>query len=303
VVATNHESRFTNHDHFSKQFTLSDGRRIGYAEFGAPGGRPILYCHGFPASRLDARLGHGAAVRLGLRLIAPDRPGYGLSDYQPGRRISDWPRDMLALADGLSLDRFAVLGISGGGPYAVACAAALADRITAVGIACGLGRVDLPGNSARMNPFARFSFALALRAPRLSRLLNRALAPALRDSPRWMLRLLSSRLPPADRKVLTDAGTFAIFADAFREGFRQGGRGAALDLTLLARPWEAALESIRVPFYLWHGEQDTTVPVEMGRWLARSVPGCRASFFPEDGHFSLPVNRIDGMLEVLATAQ
>jgi pimeloyl-ACP methyl ester carboxylesterase len=232
-------------------------------------------------------------------LIAPDRPGYGLSDYQPGRRISDWPGDMLELADRLSLDRFAVLGISGGAPYAIACAAALADRVTVVGIVCGLGRVDIPENVARMNSFARFSFALARRAPSLSRLLNRALAPALRDSPRSMLRLLSSRLPPADRKVLADAGTFAIFADAFREGFRQGGRGAALDLTLLARPWETALESIRVPCRLWHGEQDTTVPVEMGQWLARSVPGCRASFFPEDGHFSLPVRHIDGILAAL----
>jgi pimeloyl-ACP methyl ester carboxylesterase len=107
-------------------------------------------------------------------------------------------------------------------------------------------------------------------------------------------------LPPADKKVLADAGTFAIFAAAFREGFRQGGRGAALDLTLLAQPWETALESIRVPFHLWHGEQDTTVPVEMGRWLARSVPGCQATYFPEDGHFSLPVNRIGAILRTLA---
>jgi len=282
---------------------LRDGRRIGYAEFGAAGGRPVLYCHGFPASRLDGRLGHEAALRLDLRLIAPDRPGYGLSDYQPARRITDWPRDVLGLADGLALERFAVLGISGGAPYAIACAAALADRITAVGIVGGLARVDIAANSARMNPFARFSFALARRAPHLSQLFNRALAPALRDSPRWMLRLLSAKLPPPDRKVLADAGTFAIFADAFREGFRQGGRGAALDLTLLAQPWETAPESIRAPCHVWHGEQDTTVPVEMGRWLARSVPGCRASFFPEDGHFSLPVNRIDEILRALAPAQ
>jgi pimeloyl-ACP methyl ester carboxylesterase len=234
-----------------------------------------------------------------LRLIAPDRPGYGLSDYQPGRRISDWPRDVLGLADGLSLDRFAVLGISGGAPYAVACAAALADRTTAVGIVGGLGRVDLRENWARMNPFARLSFSLARRTPRLSQLLNRGLAPVLRGSPHWMLKLLSGNLPPPDRKVLSDPATFAIFADAFREAFRQGGRGAALELTLFALPWETALESIRVPCHVWHGEQDTTVPVEMGRWFARSVPACRASFFPEEGHFSLPVRRMDEILAAL----
>jgi pimeloyl-ACP methyl ester carboxylesterase len=248
-------------------------------------------------------LGHEAALRLDVRLIAPDRPGYGQSDYQPVRRITDWPGDVLELADALSLDRFAVLGISGGGPYAVACAAALTDRVTAVGIVGGLGRTDIAGHAARMNPFARSSFSLARHCPRLSQLVNRGLAPALRNSPHWMLKLLSGNLPPPDRKVLSDAGTFAIFADAFREAFHQGGRGAALDLILYAQPWETALQSIRAPCHLWHGEQDTTVPVEMGRWLAQALPGCRANFPGEDGHFSLPVNRIEEILRVLAAAQ
>jgi pimeloyl-ACP methyl ester carboxylesterase len=296
---SNHESRITNHASWGRQLTLRDGRRLGVSEFGAPGGRPILYCHGFPGSRLDARLGEEAAARLGVRVIAADRPGYGLSDSQPGRRISDWPRDMIEVADSMSLDRFAVLGISGGAPYAMACAAALSERITRVGIVCGLGRLDIPGNAARMNYFARFSFALARRAPGLSKLVNCALAPLLRNSPRWTLRLLASGLPPPDRKVLSDPGVFALFADAFREGLRQGGRGVARDLALYAGPWETALDSIRVPCFLWHGEQDMTVPVEMGRWLANAVPGCQAKFFPNDGHFSLPVQRIDEILAAL----
>jgi len=297
-----HDPPPTTHVPDSKQLTLSDGRRLGVSEFGDPSGRPILYCHGFPASRLDARLGDEAAARLGVRLIAPDRPGYGLSDFQPGRRFSDWPRDMIELADSMSLDRFAVLGISGGAPYAMACAAALPDRITRVGVVCGLGRLDIPGNAARVNLFARFSFGLARHAPGLSRLLNCALAPMLRNSPRWTLRLLASKLPPLDRKVLSDPRVFALFADAFREGLRQGGRGVAHDLALYAGTWETALDSIRVPCYLWHGEQDTAVPVEMGRWLANAVPGCRAKFFPDDGHFSLPVNRIEEILRALAAA-
>lgn len=234
-----------------------------------------------------------------MRLIAPDRPGYGLSDFQPGRRISDWPRDMIELADSMLLDRFAVLGISGGAPYAMACAAALPDRITRVGVVCGLGRLDIPGNAVRMNHFARFSFKLARNAPGLSRLHNSALAPMLRNSPRWTLRLLASKLPPPDQKVLSDPRVFALFADAFREGLRQGGRGVAHDLALYAGAWEIALDSIRVPCYLWHGEQDTTVPVEMGRWLANAVPGCRAKFFPDEGHFSLPVLRMDEILAAL----
>jgi pimeloyl-ACP methyl ester carboxylesterase len=283
----------------SQQLTLRDGRRLGYAEFGAPDGRPVIYCHGFPASRLEMRLGHEAAARSGIRLIAPDRPGYGLSDFQPGRRISDWPRDAAELADALALGRFGVLGISGGGPYAIACAAALPGRVTVAGIVCGLGRLDSREDAAGMNPFGRFSFALARRAPVASQLFNRLLAPALRRSPNLILKLLASSLPPPDAKTLADPEVLALFADAFREGLRQGGRGIALDLDLYARPWDFAVDSIRVPCLLWHGEQDTTVPVAMGKRLAAEIPGCRARFYPGEGHFSLPVRRLDEILAAL----
>lgn len=293
---SNHDSRITNHDSSGRQLTLRDGRRLGYAEFGAPGGRPVLLCHGFPASRLDGRLGHAAASRLNARLIAPDRPGYGLSDLQPGRRITDWPRDVLELADALSLERFPVLGVSGGGPYAIACAGTITERLTSLGIVCGLGRAE---DTAGMNTFARASFALARSAPPLSQLFNRVLAPVLRSSPRLMLKLLASRLPPPDREVLSNAGTFAMFADSYREAFRQGGRGAAHDMILYAKPWEIAVQSIRVPCHLWHGEQDTTVPVAMARWLAAALPKCSARFYPDEGHFSLPVRRMDEILAAL----
>lgn len=278
---------------------LRDGRQLGYSEFGAPDGRPVIYCHGFPASRLEMRLGHEAAARSGIRLIAPDRPGYGLSDFQPGRRISHWPRDVAELADALALGRFGVLGISGGGPYALACATVLPDRVTVVGIVCGLGRLDLREATAGMSPFGRFSFALARRAPGVSQLFSRALAPVLRRNPQLILKLLASALPPPDAKVLSDPKVLALFAGAFREGLRQGGRGVALDLTLYAQPWEIAVESMRVPCHLWHGEQDTTVPVAMGKRLAAAIPGCRARFYPDEGHFSLPVRRMEEILAAL----
>jgi pimeloyl-ACP methyl ester carboxylesterase len=278
---------------------LRDGRQVGFAEFGDPGGRPILFCHGFPASRLDARLGHEAALRLKARLIAPDRPGYGLSDFQAGRRLSDWPRDVAELADQLSLEKFSVLGISGGGPYAVACAALIPERLATVGIVCGLGPTRFGEDTALMNPFARLSFAMARNLPAVSQLFNRAIAPVVRGNPRLMLKLLASELPPPDREVLADPAAFSLFADALREAFRSGGRGAALDLLIYARPWELPIGSISVPCHLWHGEQDTTVPAAMGRRLATAIPGCRAQFFPEEGHFSLPVRRMGDFIAAL----
>lgn len=280
------------------QLTLHDGRRLVYSEFGAPKGRPILYCHGFPASRLEGRLAHDEALRLGVRLIAPDRPGYGLSDFQPNRRITDWPRDIAALADHLGLHRFALLGISGGAPYVVACAGAIPDRISTVGIVCGLGRAERGELTADMHLVARAFFAVARAAPSVSSLAIRALAPVLKRSPGLTLRLLSARLPRPDREVLSQPEVFGKFADSLREGLRQGGRGVALDLILYAQPWDTAVEAIRVPSHLWHGEQDTTVPVAMGRRLAAALPDCRARFYPDEGHFSLPVRKLE---EILAT--
>lgn len=287
----------------NRQLTLRDGRRLGYSEFGEPRGRPILYCHGFPASRLEGRLAHDAALRIRVRLIAADRPGYGLSDFQPNRRIADWPRDLTELVDALRLDRFAVLGISGGAPYAVACAGAIPERLTAAGIVCGLGRTDRGEFTADMNRIARASFALARRAPALSRLVTRALASVLRGSPRLTFKLMASRLPPPDQEVLSRTGVFGLFADSFREAFRQGGRGAAFDLALYAQPWVTAVESIRVPCHLWHGEQDMTVPVAMGKRLAAALPDCSARFYPDEGHYSLPVRRIEEILAALAARE
>ncbi len=125
--------------------TLADGRRLAYAEYGNRKGSPVIYCHGFPGSRLEAALMDASAKQLGLHVIAPDRPGYGQSDFQPGRRLSDWPTDIAALLDTLSVPRCSVLAISGGGPYALACAEHLADRIDNVSIVCGLGPADKPG--------------------------------------------------------------------------------------------------------------------------------------------------------------
>ncbi len=131
---------------------LGDGRTLAYTEWGASDGRPVLYCHGFPGSRLEARLADDAATRLGIRLIAPDRPGFGRSPLQPRRRLGDWPHDLARFADRLGIDGFELLGVSGGGPYALAAGEHLGDRIGRIAIACGLGRLDTPAAAAAFMP-------------------------------------------------------------------------------------------------------------------------------------------------------
>ena len=131
----------------SRQIKLPDGRNLAYAEYGPVEGNPVFYFHGFPSSRLDWRLFHDddTLAELNVRVIAPDRPGYGLSDHKRGRTISGWPEDVVELAGALGIDAFSVLGVSGGGPYAASCAFSIPDRLSKSGIVCGMGPADSPG--------------------------------------------------------------------------------------------------------------------------------------------------------------
>src|ERR1700756_1202961 len=138
----------------SQQLRLPGGRLLGYDEYGVPDGNPIFYFHGSPSTRLEWLLfGNDAlANKLNIRVIVPDRPGLGRSEFHLGRRIGDWPEDVLALADNLKLTRFAVCGYSGGGPYAAACALKMPERLTRVGIVSGTAPFDEPGLTAGVHP-------------------------------------------------------------------------------------------------------------------------------------------------------
>jgi pimeloyl-ACP methyl ester carboxylesterase len=276
---------------------LRDGRFLGYSEYGAPEGRPILYFHGLPASRLEAALTDRAALRLGIRIVAPDRPGFGRTDFQPGRTLTAWPEDVGQLVDALGLQRFAVLGVSGGGPCAVACACLMPQRLTAVGLIGSLGPVARPELARALKWPARLSFFLARRWPEIARWLYAEPAGRLlRLRPMLALHLLQVAAP--DKPVLKRIDIRNILQDSIREAFRCGGRGALEELRLYASEWGLDLARIDCPVHLWHGEQDRTVPVIMGRHLAATIPDCRARFYWEEGHFSLPVNHME---EILAT--
>src|ERR1700733_15369759 len=126
---------------------LRDGRTLAYGEFGDPAGAPIIYCHGTPSSRAEGELTlrGSCAGPLGLRVIIPARPGMGGSDFLRKRRIVDWPSDVLELADALQIERFAMLGSSGGAPYALVCGAMIPERVSVVGVIGGVAPIDAPG--------------------------------------------------------------------------------------------------------------------------------------------------------------
>jgi pimeloyl-ACP methyl ester carboxylesterase len=264
--------------------TLRDGRRLGYSEYGKLDGEPGFYFHGHPGSRLEPEFADEAAGGAGVRIIALDRPGLGLSDFQPHRTILDWPRDVEEAADLLGLDRFAVLGTSGGGPYALACAHELPERITRVGVVSGVGPYDAPGATHGMRWANRVGFQLGARFPPLAQLIMWSMERQLRRRPERALDAVAQAMPPPDAEIAARPEVRRILAAVFAEAFRQGSRGAARDIVLLGRPWGFRLDRIEPTVHLWQGEADTLVPPAMGRHLAARIPNCEATFFPTEGH-------------------
>lgn len=285
-----------------REVKLRDGRTLAYAEHGLASGQPIIYCHGVPSSRVEGDLivNGATAAALGLRVIVPDRPGMGRSDYQSGRRILDWPDDVLDLAAALGLDTFAVLGSSGGAPYAAACGAQIPNRVRVVGLLGGVAPADAPGTLASMSGPMRVMFRLARFAPPMLRGLFRLNLRAMcRGGPRASQRM-ADWAPEPDRSLLQRAEVRDGFMACFEEACRQGPRGPVVDVGLIARPWGFDLSAVKVPTLLWHGQRDRNVPVAHGRYLAGAIPNCRATFYADDAHLSVPLNHQEEILSALA---
>ncbi|MDY0268122.1 alpha/beta fold hydrolase [Trichloromonas sp.] len=265
---------------------LVDGRRLGYAEYGMTEGRPLFYFHGFPGSRLEAALADGAAARLGIRLLALDRPGYGLSDDLPDRRLDDWPVDVAALADALGLKRFDIFGVSGGAPFALACAAAFPERVEFLSLVCPLGPLGAPELYRRLPWLLRLALSVSQRFPDFSKGVGGNLLRLIHRYPEGVLRALLLGAAPQDREVFRDVGVFAAMAQSLREALSQKGRGAVADMAVYHRTWGFPLSALDLPVQLWHG--------------SANLPHCTLHLVPGEGHFSLPLRHMD---EILAKHQ
>jgi pimeloyl-ACP methyl ester carboxylesterase len=285
-----------------EQLRLATGRRLAYDEHGAADGTPIFYFHGSPSSRLEWHLfgSDTLAGKLKVRVIVPDRPGLGRSDFQPGRRIIDWPADVIALADHLALTRFAVVGYSGGGPYAAVCALKIPERLTHVGIVSGTGPFDESGLSAAINPVNLRFIRLARTNPWLSRLTLRLMGHMVQYWRRRFIAQAIGGLPAPDQAVLARPDFQRAFVAMIQEGLRAGPRGAQLDTALMASPWDFRSQDVRVAVHLWHGEADANAPLAMGQYMATTIPNSHTSFFPGEGHLSLMAKHLEEILKVVA---
>lgn len=279
---------------------LPDGRLVAYRIYGWATGEPVYFFHGFPGSRLQAALLHGPATRLGVALVAFDRPGFGRSGPARAPHIDDVIADVDHLADHLGHRRFGVVGASCGGPYALAAARLLPHRVQAVGLLAGMGPMNRPELRAGQLPLLRALFGLArwhlaLASPMLG--LDRALFRSHADR---AVRVLSSMLTAPDRLLLeSDALVRHAFGADLAEAYRQGIGGALAEARRIARHSAVSLRGIDVPVHLFQGGHDRHVPPAMARFMAARLPRARLHFCPDEGHLSVAVRCFEDCVQAM----
>ncbi|KAG7152710.1 putative hydrolase YcgS like protein [Verticillium longisporum] len=263
----------------SETLTLPDGRRLGFAQYGLLTGKPVFYCHGLPGSRVEAGHLHEEAVANGVRIIATDRPGMGLSSPQPERTLIDHPKDLELLADHLKLSEYGVLGVSGGGPYALACAVSHApERLKCVTVVCGIGPPDIGMAGAGWFHWLGFTYGWRY-APRLAAWFFKSQEQLdLPDEKRLDIRLQQAKKQDAqftesEKDIWTNKDIVGRMVMSSRQVYLQGIDGFGQDGYLLCTEFGFDIQDIRhdLPINLWYGKYDTFVPPNHGRQIAKRL--------------------------------
>jgi pimeloyl-ACP methyl ester carboxylesterase len=278
---------------------LPDGRELAWLEAGRPRGRPVFAFHGTPGSRRQVSFDEKSITAAGVRMIAPDRPGYGHSSFAPGRSLSDWAADVSALADHLKLDSFAVVGVSGGGPHALACARFLPERVTAAGIVSGVGPMGDPEFDVGMVGFNRGLTFLARQSPLALRPMFWFQEFSVRRWPGAALRAATKRFPAPDVEMLERADVRAVFFDDANRASATAAQAATQDFVLFSRDWGFRLRDVTVPCHVWHGDADRNVPIGHARFMTGRLPDAVFHECPGEGHL-LYVNHLEEVLRTVA---
>lgn len=267
-----------------------DGRTLAFAQIGPSGGVPVFYFHGIPGSRNDFDLPYSRPSLDGVdaRLIGIDRPGFGGSSFQKGRRYADWPADVTQVADHLGIDRFAVLGYSAGGPYVAACAHALGERLTFAGIVSGDGPAETPDFRRDMGRTDAIMSRLARLLPPLARLAIAQAASQATKKPEKFSATFDSELSAPDLELHADPELRAGVRQTFVESTRQGPAGIVEDYRVWGSPSGILYEEIELPVRLWHGDADEIVPLHHAKHVAGRIPRAELTVLPGVGHLHPP---------------
>lgn len=283
-----------------------DGRTLGVAEWGDPDGVALFSLHGTPGSRLGRHPDESALRGMGVRVITYDRPGYGASDRQPGRRVVDCVADVEAIADALGIERFAVTGGSGGGPHALAVAARLSHRVAAAECVVGVAPRDAVGLDwlAGMDEENVKEFGWATQGETV--LHGELEALAAKDLERISVdpsKLLSDDwvLDDADRQVLARSDVQRVMGEMLREAYRTGVWGWVDDDLAMLKPWGFDVAEVERPVVVRYGNKDVLVPPTHGAWLSAHVPGAHPIISSDAGHLADPDTRLQQLAALIAS--
>jgi pimeloyl-ACP methyl ester carboxylesterase len=278
---------------------LPDGRELAWLELGDVNDPPVFVFHGTPGSRLQLSYDDGAINAARVRFIAVDRPGYGHSTFQRVRRLADWASDISCLADHLHVERFSVVGISGGGPHAAACARFLPDRVHGMAIVSGVGPLADSGSEDEMVSFNRLITRLARRSRYLVYPLFAVSASLFRRWPEMSIRATSGQLPSSDIEIMNRPDVRSAYIDTYRRAPASSAKAAAQDFSLFTQDWGFRLDDITTPVHVWHGDDDRNVPISHGRLQAESIPGAHMHECPGEGHL-LVLDRLEEILRTVS---
>ena len=264
---------------------LPDGRRLTFVETGPPDGAAVIYCHGAIGSPLRDTVNLGPLTeRLHTRHIAVNRPGFGGSDLVGGRTVTGFASDLTVLVDALEIERFFLVGVSAGGPYALAAAHALTDRVIRTAVCSSLSPLCAPHRTPGMPVRIRLGLGTLAAMPRAARVLGDAVLPLLHRHPAVLHRVIAAHAAPTERARLAEAGERAAAGTSFLNTTAYGVGGMIEDYLTYSRGWGFRPEDVEPEVQVWHGGRDPLVPIEHALQLAVSLPACRIFVDPDEGH-------------------
>jgi pimeloyl-ACP methyl ester carboxylesterase len=264
---------------------LADGRRLTYSESGPAEGFPVFYCHGAIGTPLRRSVDLEAiTAAAGVRYVAVSRPGIGGSDPAPGRTVLDFASDLDQLADALSLERFAVVGVSAGGPFALAAARRLPDRVVRAGLCSSLSPLCVLHRTPGMRWRIRLALAALAWAPGVCAGAGDIALPIIRRHPELLSRVIAAHAAPGERERLGQPEERSAASSSFLYAASGGVRGMIDDYLVYSREWGFLARDIEVEVHLWHGLCDPLVPIEHALQLSITLPRCRVFFDPDEGH-------------------
>jgi pimeloyl-ACP methyl ester carboxylesterase len=277
---------------------LPDGTTVGLYEYGDPDGHPVLAFHGVPSCGAGFDWADEPARARGLRVLAPDRPGIGKSSGPALADAGAYPTRITALADALDLDRFALFGYSGGGPFAVTCAAELGDRVTATAVAAGMGQMGVWAEADDFAKTDRQMLGLCVKHPAVARLMLSGTARLANLSPKSAVKSFLKELHPSDAAVIAaqdepPEDTIRLYTRAFQHG----AQGVVDDYRAIAQPWGVSLGHTG-PLTIFQGDADTMVPLRHAEELARRLPEATLVVWPGEGHLG-PVTHVEEILDAV----